>query len=309
MDRRIKYRHIECFLEVCRQKSLKVASERLALSQPAVSKTLKELEDILKVTLLTRSRAGVALTREGEVFFHFAQTSLAALQQAVNQMQTVQQQGRRRLSVGALPSVAVSLMPEATREFTRLAPDVTLRIFDGPHRYLIDQLRSGDIDLAIGRLGTADLMQGVSFTQLYTEVVAFVVRPGHPILSRPELARIADYPVVFPSEGSVIRPLVESYLIAQGVGEIPVRVETVSGAFGRVYTAQSDAVWIISSGVVANELAEGRLIRLPFDTDVTAGPVGLMARPDTLPLPEADMFRLAVQNAARSLGFAVDAIA
>ena len=67
-------------------------------------------------------------------------------------------------------------------------------------------------------------------------------------------------------------------LIAQGIPPPADRIETVSGAFGRVFVAQSDAVWFISAGVVAREIEDGRLISLPVDTALTAGPVGLMVR-------------------------------
>lgn len=83
---------------------------------------------------------------------------------------------------------------------------------------------------------------------------------------------------------------------------IPNKIETVSGAFGRVYTRRTDAVWIISSGVVQNETADGHLVRLPFDTDMTKGPVGLMTRPDTQPGAEEQVFRLAVQTVIEELG-------
>ena len=108
------------------------------------------------------------------------------------------------------PSVAARLMPLVTEEFLERAPDVTLRIIDGPHGYLIDLLRRGHIDLVIGRLGAPDTMQNISFTQLYNEHLDFVVRPGHPLLAQPDIRRIADWPVIFPPEGAAIRALVIS---------------------------------------------------------------------------------------------------
>ncbi|WP_212523301.1 pca operon transcription factor PcaQ [Actibacterium sp. MT2.3-13A] len=302
IDRRIKFRHIQCFVEIVREKSMKRAAERLYLTQPAISKTLKELEDILGATLLNRSRAGVELTRKGEVFLHFAEMSLASLQQGLDGVRQAGDTGKTRLAVGALPSVAARLMPEVATEFFDLAPQVTLRIVDGPHRFLIDRLRSGELNLVIGRMGAPDSMQGISFMQLYHERVDFVVRAGHPILEDPDLKRIGEWPVIYPPEGAAIRPLVERYLIANGVGELPTRLETVSGAFGRVFTRNTDAIWIISSGVVAHEIDEGRLVRLPFDTAMTRGPVGLMTRPDTEPTPAARLFGVAVQNAIERLG-------
>ncbi|MHA7775343.1 pca operon transcription factor PcaQ [Roseibium sp. M-1] len=301
IDRRIKFRHIQCFVEIAQERSLKLAADKLSLTQPAISKTLKELEDIIGASLMTRNRAGIALTREGKVFLHFAQISLASLQQGLD---GVEKEGdaRATLKVGALPSVAASFMPPVVREFAEMAPNVMLQIMDGPHGYLIERLKLGDLDLVIGRLGRPVSMEGVSFTQLYSERVDLIVRAGHPLLEKPDVKRIVEWPVIYPPEGSAIRPLVERYMIANGVGEIPNKIETVSGAFGRVYTRRTDAVWIISSGVVQNETADGHLVRLPFDTDMTKGPVGLMTRPDSQPGPEEQVFRLAVQAVIEELG-------
>ncbi len=302
IDRRIKFRHVQCFVEIARQRSLKRAADRLFLTQPAISKTLKELEDILGAQLLTRSRAGVTLTREGDVFLQFAEMSVGALQQGIDGVGQVGATGGQTLNVGALPSVAAWLLPVVVREMAEVAPDVVLRVSDGPHAYLVDRLRQGALDLVIGRLGAPETMQQLSFTQLYNEHVEIVVRPGHSILEDPRLERIAEWPVVYPSPGSAILPLVERFLIANGMGDLPRKIETVSGAFGRVHVRNSDAVWIISAGVVANELAEGRLVRLPIDTTLTRGPVGLMARPDEDPSPPQRLFRIAVNRAIEELG-------
>lgn len=294
LDRRIKLRHIESFVEIVRHQSLKAAAGRLSLTQPAISKTLKELEDMLGATLLYRDRGGISLTRQGEVFLHFAEMSLAALRQGADSVDQVSRRGKTRLSVGVLPSVAAGLMPRVAAEFTLTAPDTTLRIVDGPHDVLIDRLRGGLLDLVIGRLGSPEMLTGLSFTQIYNETVVFVVRPGHPILKDPRIDRITRFQVLYPPEGAVIRPIVERFLIAEGVGEIPNRLETVSGAFGRVYTRISDAVWIISGGVVGDDIADGRLVALPFDTSLTTGPVGLLARPEDTPTPDLHLFRVAV---------------
>jgi LysR family pca operon transcriptional activator len=296
IDRRIKFRHIQCFVEIAQERSLKLAADKLFLTQPAISKTLKELEEIIGATLMTRNRAGIALTKQGKVFLHFAQISLASLQQGLDGVEKEGEHARATLKVGALPSVAASFIPPVIQEFSELAPNVMVHIMDGPHGYLIERLKLGELDLVIGRLGRPDSMEGVSFTQLYSERVDLVVRTGHPLLTNPDVKRIVDWPVIYPPEGSAIRPLVERFMIANGVGEIPNRIETVSGAFGRLYTRQTDAVWIISSGVVQTETVDGHLVRLPFDSDITKGPVGLMTRPDTQASAEEQVFRLAVQT-------------
>lgn len=306
INRRIKFRHIQCFVEICAEKSLKRAAGKLFLTQPAISKTLKELESIVGASLLTRNRAGVALTRQGEVFLHFAQMSLASLQQGFSGIEQITSLGKTRLAVGALPSVAARLMPAVAVEFALLAPGSQLQIMDGPHGFLMDRLRVGALDLVIGRLGQPDTMQGVSFAQLYEEKIEFIVRAGHPLLAAPDLKRIGEWQVIYPPVGSAIRPAVERFLIARGIGDIPNRLETVSGAFGRVYTRRTDAVWIISAGVVANEIADGHLVPLPFDTNSTRGPVGLMRRPGATPTPQDQVFQIALGNVIGRMDLVVD---
>lgn len=287
-------------MEIAREGSFKIAAEKLFLTQPAISKSVKELEEIIGATLMKRDRSGVSLTKEGEVFIHFAQMSLASLQQGFDGVEQAGRLGQQELTVGSLPSVAAWLMPKVATEFTVLAPQGMLRIIDGPHGYLVDRLRLGELDLVIGRLGRPETMQGVSFTQLYNEEVVFVVRPGHPLLAKPDLARIGEWQVIFPPQGSAIRPLVERFMISSGLGTLPNRLETVSGAFGRVYTRSSDAIWIISGGVVARDVAEGGLVQLPFGTEITKGPVGLMRRPDAVDKPIGRIFELAVQSVLKS---------
>lgn len=297
LDRRIRLRHVQAFVEIVRQGSLKRAAEALFLTQPAISRTIAELEEIAGARLLIRSRRGVTLTPQGEFFHDHALNALAALSNAMSGLSGDGEAAALSLRAGALPSVAARLMPEVVADLQASAPHLQLTILDGGHGHLTALLRSGDLDVVIGRLGAPETMQGLSFTQLYLEDVAVVVRPGHPILSDPDLRRIGDYPVIYPTEAAAIRPFVERLLITQGVLRPARRIETVSGAFGRVYTPQSDAVWFISAGVVARELADGRLVRLPLDTTLTQGPVGLMTRAS---LPETNaqlLFRQAVMRA------------
>jgi LysR family pca operon transcriptional activator len=144
-------------------------------------------------------------------------------------------------------------------------------------------------------------MTGLSFEHLYSERVSFVVRPDHPLLrDRPfDLAKVARYTVLMPTEGSIIRPLVDRFLITHGIATIPDQIETVSMAFGRRYTRMTEAIWIISRGVIADDLADGVLAELPVATDGTMGPVGLTTRADTPPSLPSVMLMQTIREAAR----------
>ena len=296
IDRRIKIRHLQCFAEVVRHGSLKAAADRLGLTQPAMSRTLSELEDILGTRIIQRHRSGATLTPAGDVFWGYVRTSLAALQQGVDGLGQISAQGGGTLTIGALPSVAASLVPRVAQRFQEQGLTIGLRIHEGAHADLIDGLHDGVLDVVIGRLGSLDRMQGLTFGQLYAETVVFVVRPDHPLGADATLPAIIDYPVICPPAKSAIQPLVESFFLAEGIGDIPNRIESVSAAFGRAFVLASDAVWIISRGVVANDIAAGQLRALPIDAPSTRGPIGLIARSDQTRSPNLDALETVIRT-------------
>jgi LysR family pca operon transcriptional activator len=302
IDRRIKIRHLEAFSAIARMGALKPACEVLNLSAPALSKTLKELEDILGTTLMTRDRGGAKLTPSGRLFLDFTNQSLAALHRGVDGVSAMSAGADTRLRVGALPSVMARLIPAAVTLFQRSAPDTRLTLRDGPHGTMTDALRAGDLDMVVGRLGMAEAMTGLTFTQLYLEQVVCVVRPGHPLTTgTPTAHEISDWTVLYPPEGAAIRPLLDRWCLAQGLAPFARRIDSVSGAFGRVFIPTSDVVWFISEGVVSQELADGRLVALPLDMGLTAGPVGLMTRPSGPRSLAQDLFEHALREAAGNL--------
>jgi LysR family pca operon transcriptional activator len=301
IDPRIRLRHIACFLEVARLRSMAGAAEALNISQPAATKTIQELEQLLGGQLFDRSRRRLALTAFGEVFFRYASTSLAALRQGIDAARGAQDAAMVR--VGALPTVSARILPEAVRAFTQDHSGVTTRIITGPNGYLLSMLRTGDVDIVIGRMAEPNAMVGLSFEHLYSERVVLAVRPGHPVLSQAEfnLHMIEDYQTLMPTPDSVIRPLVERNLMAHGVTRLRNEIETVSNAFGRSYVRQTDAIWIISEGVVADDVAEGQLALLPVDTSETLGPVGFTTRTDTPATLAATSLMQAVRDVAEQL--------
>lgn len=303
VDQRVKFRHLQCFVEIARQQSVVKAAAALSVTQPAVSKTIRELEDLLGVALFERRGRGVALTRFGEVFLRYAGASITALRQGVDSITQARTKGGLVIKVGALPTVSTRVMPQAVHLFKQDNIGTIVRVVTGQNSVLLSQLRTGDLDLVVGRLADPELMTGLSFEHLYSERVSFVVRPGHPVLkAKPfNLAKLANYTVLMPTEGSIIRPLVDRFLIANGIASLPDQIETVSMAFGRRYTRMTDAVWIISHGVIAEDLKEQVLAELPVKTDATTGPVGLTTRADIPPSLPAVMLMQTIRTAARQL--------
>ena len=297
----IKLRHLEAFVEVARQRSVQKAADALHVSQPAVTKTMRELEESLGVAVYERDGRGIRLTNHGEVFLRHAGAALVSVKQGLDSVSDGRAGELQPIRVGALPTVSSLIMPRAIELFLQEQPDRRVRIVTGENAAILEQLRQGELDLVVGRLSGADLMVGLSFEHLYSEAVRFVVRPQHPLLSASGsvLERIADYLVLMPTPASIIRPYVDRLLIANGVHVFPRQIETVSDTFARAFLRTNDAVWIISAGVVANDLADGALVALPVDTAQTLGPVGLTMRADGPLRPGTELLARAIRAASR----------
>jgi LysR family pca operon transcriptional activator len=298
VDRRIKFRHLEAFSAIARELSLKRAAEQLGLTQPAISRTLKELEEIVGAVLMDRSRAGVRLTAEGEIFLQFAEQSTAALRQGLRSVQG-EKSAAGRLAIGALPSVASGLAVRAVRAFSAGNPDTLVYVEEAPHQALTGRLRSGALDLVLGRLGRPETMDGLVFQQLHSEEVVIVCRADSAAAEVKRFEDLNRFRVLYPPKSSAIRPLIARMLIARGVPLFPDRIESASSSFGRgMVLADSRLVWFISRGVIADDLATGRMRALDLETGATLGAVGIMSRAEEVPSPAARAFARCVREVA-----------
>lgn len=281
LDPRLRLRHISTFLDIAQAGSIVAAADQLGVSQPAVSKTLRELEDIIGQQLFDRSLRQLRLNKAGQAFQKLAGSAMTTLVRATRQGGGPAQ---TRLAIGALPTAATQLVPRAAIRFRTVQPQCLVRVSTGPNWLLLSQLREGRLDLVVGRMAEAARMEGLSFRQLYTEDVVAVVRAGHPWADHFDADALGRFPLILPPPGAVIGPLVRAYLRSIGHDDLTPAFETVSLAFGRQVLIETDAIWFISRGVVAQELAQGSLRAIPLHAPMMAGPVGISLRQN---LPES----------------------
>ena len=268
----IKLRHIRAFVDIAAEGALSPVARKQGLSQPALSRTLAELEDLLGVALFRRERRRLVLTDAGVVFRHHATLGLQALEAAAVALHP---RAGDVITVGLLPTAATRLFPRVAVRFHALQPSTILKIQTGPHAYLMGLLRGGDIDLMVGRMPDPQDMAGLSFAHLYEEDVVLVARTAHPMAREPVAKILRAVPVILPPSGALIRRTVNDYLAVQGLSALRPAVETVALAVGRGLLAASNAVWFISRGVVAEELASGEMIEIATGVRFLSGAVGI----------------------------------
>ncbi|EAY9726299.1 LysR family transcriptional regulator [Salmonella enterica] len=280
-SQRIRLRHLHTFVAVAQQGTLGRAAETLNLSQPALSKTLNELEQLTGTRLFERGRLGAQLTVPGEQFLTHAVKVLDALNTAGQALNRKEDASADVVRVGALPTAALGILPAAIGRFHQQQKSTSLQVATMNNTMLLAGLKSGEIDLGIGRMSDPELMGGLNYELLFLESLKLVVRPGHPLLQETiTLSRVMEWPVVVSPKGTVPRQNAEALLQSQGCKMPAGCVETLSASLSRQLTVDYDYVWFVPSGAVKEDLRQATLVSLPVPTQSAGEPIGILTRVD-----------------------------
>ena len=217
MDRRIKLRHLEAFVEIAKARSLKRAAERLHLTQPAISKRIALLEASLQARLFDRLGRQVVLTEAGRLLLPRARQMLAEAEAARRALQDLGQDIGGRLSVATSHHIGLHRLPAPLRRFTALHPRAALdiRFMDSEQAYA--QVLHGEVELAVTTLGPTEAP--LHATMVWDDPLHFAVAPDHPLarLTKATLADIAAHPAVLPDPGTFTHRIVADVFARRGL--------------------------------------------------------------------------------------------
>ncbi|HBR6168829.1 TPA: LysR family transcriptional regulator [Klebsiella pneumoniae] len=296
-SQRIRLRHLHTFVAVAQQGTLGRAAETLNLSQPALSKTLNELEQLTGTRLFERGRLGAQLTLVGEQFLTHAVKVLDALNSAGQALNRKEGLNNDIVRIGALPTAALGILPTVIGQFHKQQKDITLQVATINNTMLLAGLKSGEIDIGIGRMSDPELMSGLHYELLFLESLKLVVRPGHPLLQETvTLSRVMEWPVVVSPKGTVPRQNAEALLQSQGCKMPAGCIETLSASLSRQLTVDFDYVWFVPSGAVKDDLRRGVLTALPIATQGAGEPIGILTRVDATLTPGTQTLLSAIRK-------------
>ncbi|HCI5499931.1 LysR substrate-binding domain-containing protein [Klebsiella pneumoniae] len=296
-SQRIRLRHLHTFVAVAQQGTLGRAAETLNLSQPALSKTLNELEQLTGTRLFERGRLGAQLTLVGEQFLTHAVKVLDALNSAGQALNRKEGLNNDIVRIGALPTAALGILPTVIGQFHKQQKDITLQVATMNNTMLLAGLKSGEIDIGIGRMSDPELMSGLHYELLFLESLKLVVHPGHPLLQETvTLSRVMEWPVVVSPKGTVPRQNAEALLQSQGCKMPAGCIETLSASLSRQLTVDFDYVWFVPSGAVKDDLRRGVLTALPIATQGAGEPIGILTRVDATLTPGTQTLLSAIRK-------------
>ena len=280
-------RRLRYLVETIEQGSISKAAKRLALSQPALTKSLRLLEEELDVPLLDRTSTGVVATMYGRSLYEHAKAVEAEMAHARAELGLLRGKHGGAVHIAALPSMA-GILARAVALVAQQHPLFAARIVEKMNFELLPTLRRGDFDFVVGLVEDEPLELGVRRLVILRDELAVVVRPAHPLAQRRAVAAadLAPYPWLFSMVGSSQRHVLEQFFLAAGVATPAARIDCTSVQFIKSLVGQSDYVGVLPRHVMEQELAATGLHCLPVESDLLQRQIGIYYR-DHHPLSAA----------------------
>jgi DNA-binding transcriptional LysR family regulator len=194
----MELRHLRYFVAVAEAENVSRAALALHLSQPALSRQIRDLEEELGFPLLTRTARSVRLTAAGKTFLAEARAVLLRSEEAVEAARAVATGQRGELHVGYAPSPTVRILPLALRAFQAAVPEVRVKLHDLSTEEMLKGLREGVVQIAFLVRPMRAMLRGLRFEELAREELRLAVPPKHAFarLRGVSIVRAAQEPLV-----------------------------------------------------------------------------------------------------------------
>jgi DNA-binding transcriptional LysR family regulator len=252
------FRQLEMFGAVAEEGTFTRAAERLHVSQSAISRQVKLLEEELGGSLLHRGPKRVALTQPGELLLKMVHRIQRDMMEVVAQISDTHTLHRGSLSVAGGMTVCLYILPRLLKKFRSLYPHVDLRVASGASENIQRQLRNAELDLAL--LTLPILARDLEVIPVLKEEMVVVTAPGHP-LSRERMVEpksLGRYPLILYEAGSNSRKVLDQFFLEE---EVPVEVamETENVEIIKAMVGNGLGVSIIPYAAVAKDVRTKRL--------------------------------------------------
>jgi LysR family transcriptional regulator of abg operon len=280
----MKLSHLRDVLAVAEFGSLRAAGRHLGIPQPLITRSIRELEHELAVSLFERHARGVRLTDIGKAFVHRAMIVESELQRARDEVAQLKGMNIGQVSIALSAASVIAILPAALPSFHKRYPDALLKINEALFQAVEQEVLDGRIDFYVGPYDRSNPSSQLSVEQLFDNQRVIVARRGHPLLNAKSIADLA--------EARWIRPTLsvrsseadfESYLRDMGIDRPRIVMHTRSSLATLVAVMTSDLLTVLPQqwlefGPTAQGLDTSNLIG-----PMVAAPICIVRRSD-LPL-------------------------
>ncbi|WP_370282397.1 LysR substrate-binding domain-containing protein [Pseudooceanicola sp.] len=266
--RQLTLRHLRVIHGLAEHRLVARVSAELNVTQPAVSKQIAELEEIVGTPIIRRERNRLHLTPVGRRLADHARQVLNQLDRAEFDLQAMASGVAGTVNIGVVSSVAPIVLPQAITLFKNAAPNASLSITEGHFVSLYPRLDAGQFDLLIARTWQPQDLEGIDQTVLLTEPLVVVAGRNHPLAKMAEIAWIeaVRWPWILPQPDSVARRAVDAMFAERGVTPPGNTISSLSLSLNLELLQQMPTLGMFPQSLAKAHVARGDLVVLPLDT-------------------------------------------
>lgn len=274
------------FVAVVELGSITKAAEAQHITQPALTRSIRNMEERIGGPLLIRSSRSITPTEAGETLYRYARLIIRQAEIAMRDVTAISrgEKGHVHIGVGSLfaPSLIRQLIPDVAGKF----PGLHLRITEGFFEDLVGGLTGGDIDVIISNFPPGTVPQGVTLKPLFNVETEFVVGASHPLAQQKEVTandlRKADWAIV---KHPHIVSFLENFFASASLPPLAVAVETSSLATLKDLVLMGSFVAMLPKLWIQEEVARGEICILPRKGGTLVREAGLILRDDDTQRP------------------------
>jgi DNA-binding transcriptional LysR family regulator len=232
----INFELYRIFYVVANNKNMTRASEELFISQPAVSQSIKKLEQQLGANLFLRSNKGLQLTKEGQGFFDYIKGAMVLIKNAENEFENFKELKKGEIKIGASTTLTKMLLMSVIESFHRDYPQIKINIINDLTKNLITDLKKGKLDLVVFNEGNVQESE-FKLTPIKQVNYAFVYNPNYfDFSSRTlSLSELNNFPLILQKENSNTRAFLDTFCLKNSVKLKP-ELEVVSAELVKEFT-------------------------------------------------------------------------
>jgi len=299
----LRLKQIQDFVLVIETGSIRGAARKLGVSQPAITKSVRNLESELHAQLVKRTPHGIVPTAAGRAFFARARVAQTELRKAQEEVTQLGGEGLGSVAVGSGPLGMLLIVPEAVARFRQQFPMVSIRIVEAFSTSFLPLVRDETLDLAIGTRTADKLDPAIAFRPLFRNEFVIAARKGHPMCNARSLAQLASADWIVPLRGGPIQRAFASANIP--LPRQVVYCESYSTIIALL--AKTDMLAISSRAILAASFAGGLLQPIAVAESMPVYTLGMFTRIDPPLTSAAAAMAKAVTVVARSLARSIHA--
>lgn len=298
----LKLKHLQLIVALDEFRHLGRSAEFLSLTQPAVSKSLAEIERMFGLELFVRSTRGTEPTAYGDKVARFARSVLADFDRTREDIATIAGGGSGRVRLGAMVVAMPGLVVHAVARLKAVAPHTTVSIEEGDLSRLLPRLRVGELDFIVGRLEPGYAAPDLDTEVLCTEGMRVVVDPGHPLArqSKPTWADLASQPWVVPPAWASSRVKLYQMFYRHKLDPPANVIESASYLVTLTFLQRLGCVAFVAEDVASHLESERVAVALAMPVPVELPPVGILRLRTSMRTPAGERLIEALREAAAS---------